>query len=259
MFEALGRSLLKSFSAPLMMSTMFCDALKTAWTERGKSDKLVWNVIFQQILFTGVEAMKVVTIIALLLGFVTIIQTVTQLPKVGGEALIGKMLVLVVVRELGPMLTAFIIIGRSGTAIAIEIGNMIVNHEIEAIEMMGINPLRFIVLPRLIGVTIAVACLSLYFTIVALFGGFLFSKFFTFYPFPVFLDHLGSAFGVWDLTVNIMKCTLFGVIVAAICCYRGFTVKFSSTEVPQVTTKAVVGSIYVCFLINAVITAFFYI
>lgn len=257
--ERTGKSVTGFFDLPLNMSAMFCEAIRTTWSERGRGDRLVFDVILRQILFTGVEAMKVITVIALLLGFVTIVQVTTQLPRVGGESYIGTMLVLVVVRELGPLITAFIIIGRSGTAVSTEIGNMMINSEISALEAMGINPLRFIVLPRLIGITVAVACLSLYFNLVSLFGGFFFSRLFIDYPLGSYINDLGKALGFWDVAVSTLKCLLFGLIVAVVCCYRGFSVKFSSTEVPQVTTRAVVASILFCFLMNALITALFYI
>lgn len=257
--ENIGKTVMKPLIQALDLSALFVESLWVAISERGKGDKIILDVILRQILFTGVEALKVITVIALLLGGAVIIEAYTQLPSVGGEAIIGNILVVVIVRELGPIITAFIIIGRSGTAISTEIGYMMVNHEIQAVEMMGINPLRFIVLPRLVGVAAAIFCLSFYFNIVALFGGYLFSRLIVHYPFARFVSDLGKALGFWDVAVSGIKCLLFGFVVALICSFRGFSVKFSFTEIPQVTTRAVVLSIYACFLINIIITAFFYI
>ena len=242
----------------LDMSAMFTGSVAVAFTERGSGDRMVLDVVLRQILFTGVEAMRVVTVTALLVGGAVIIEAFTQLPRVGGESAIGSILVVVVVRELGPLITAFIVIGRSGTAIATEIGYMMVNHEIQALEMMGINPMRFVVLPRLVGVAAAIFCLSFWFIVVALFGGYVFARLIVHYPFDRFVADVGGAMGFWDVAVGGIKCFLFGLVVALICCYRGFSVRFSFTEIPQVTTKAVVLSIYACFAVNIIITAFFY-
>ncbi len=257
--ERIGLIVSKPFSAMLNLSALFTESIKVIFTEKGLGGKVVWGVALRQILFTGVEALKIITVISLLLGGAVIIEAYTQIPKVGGQSLIGTILVVVVVRELAPLLTAFIIIGRSGTAISTEIGYMMLNHEVQAIEMMGINPLRFIVMPRIIGMAAAIFCLSFYFNVVALFGGYVFARLIVDYPFAAYLTDLGGVLGFWDVAISGIKCLLFGLAVATICCYKGFSVKFSFTEIPQVTTKAVVMCIYVCFVVNVLITALFFI
>lgn len=257
--EGIGGRVIRIAQPSLDMSALLIESVKLFFTERGHGDKIVLNATLRQILFTGVEALRVITIIALLLGGAVIIESFTLLPKVGGESILGNIFVIVVIRELGPVLTAFIVIGRSGTAISTEMGYMMVNHEVEALEMMGINPLRFLVLPRIVGVAAAIFCLAFFFNIVALFGGYVFARFIVDYPFTKFVSDLSRALGFWDVAVSGIKCLLFGVIVAVVCCYKGFSVRFSFTEIPQMTTKAVVLSIYMCFAVNIIITAFFYI
>ncbi|MBU2574511.1 MAG: ABC transporter permease [Elusimicrobia bacterium] len=257
--ERTGSAVWRDFSHLLDMSTLFLESLKAGLNKRSPGKGLVFDVAMNQILFTGVEAMTIVGVIALLLGAATIIETFSLVPDLGGDPLIGKILVVVVVRELGPIITAFIIIGRSGTAISTEIGYMMVNHEIQALEMMGINPIRYVVFPRIVGMSVAVFCLSFFFTMVALFGGYMVSRLIIQYPFTMFLEDLSRALGFWDVAVSGIKCFFFGIIVAVICCYQGFSVRFSFTEIPQVATRAVVWSIYACFAVNIIITAFFYI
>ena len=240
-------------------SSLFCRSMTTIWTERHVGSKTIRDVVFRQILFTGIEALKIIVIIALAIGAVTIVEIITQLPRVGGQSYIGPVLVSVVVRELGPLLTAFIIIGRSGAAIATEIGNMMVSHEVQAIDSMGINPLRFIVMPRIVGVTVALVGLGLVFTVMALIGGYAFSRFMIEYPLVVYLADLGKSLKVIDILVGLIKCFSFGVIISTVSCYWGFSVKFSSHEVPQMMIKAAVTCIYMCFIANIIITALFYI
>ena len=118
-----------------------------------------FRVITRQILFTGVDALPVVSAIALMIGLIIITQAGTQLPKVGAGDMVGNIIVVVVIRELGPLLTAFIVVGRSGTAITTELGNMKVGQEVTALELMGISVARFIVMPRLVGMILAMICL----------------------------------------------------------------------------------------------------
>lgn len=259
MLQQIGKSVMERVDPVLDMAALFVAAMKELFSKGQSGGKLVFDVILRQILFTGVEGMRVITVIALLLGGAVIIEAFTQLPRVGGDSIIGSILIVVVVRELGPILTAFLVIGRSGTAISTEIGYMMVNHEVQALEMMGINPIRFIVLPRLLGVAAAIFCLSFYFNLVSLFGGYFFARLIVDYPFARFLEDVSYALSFWDVAVSGIKCLLFGFIVALICCYRGFSVRVSFTEIPQVTTRAVVLSIYACFIVNLIITAFFYI
>ena len=176
----------------------------------------------------------------------------------GGTQFISTILVVVVIRELGPLLTAFIVIGRSGTAIAAELGNMIVAHELEAIRVMGINPIYFIVAPRIIGVTVAVICLTIYFNAVALVGGFVFSELILPTDLPIFLNELIISLTLTDLVFGILKSAVFGLLTELTCTYHGLTVRYSSTEVPQVATRGVVSAILAIIIFNVSLTLLFY-
>jgi len=138
--------------------------------KKGRGEAL--RVITRQILFTGVDALPVVSGIALMIGIIIITQAGTQLPKLGAGGLVGNIIVVVVIRELGPLLTAFIVVGRSGTAITTELGNMRVAREVVALELMGIRVTRFIVMPRMVGMVLSLIALTLYFDVVSVVGGF---------------------------------------------------------------------------------------
>ena len=132
-----------------------------------------FKVLILQILFSGVEALSIVSLIALSIGAVIIVEGGSILPRFGQTSLLYSILIVVITRELGPILTAFVIIARSGTAIATELGNMVVSHEIEAYISVGINPISYLVVPRILGVTISVMALTIYFNFFGLFGSFL--------------------------------------------------------------------------------------
>ena len=243
----------------LNLSTLLYLAFKELIAEREKGFSLVFEITLRQIYFTGVEALKVVTLISLALGTVIIVQAGTQLAFLGGGIeFIVPILVLVMFRELGPLLTAIIVIGRSGTAIATELGNMVIAQEIDAIQAMGINPVYFIATPRIIGVTIAVICLTTVFIAVGLLGGFWVSKLILPITFSAFLQALQSSLKVNDLLFGFLKSLIFGLLIGLTCTYHGLTVRYASIEVPQAATRGVVSAMLFCFATNALLTVLFY-
>jgi phospholipid/cholesterol/gamma-HCH transport system permease protein len=221
--------------------------------------KIGIKILFKQVLFTGVDALPLIAMVSLAIGAISIIQSLTFLPRFGIDSLIGKLLVTVIIRELGPLLTGFIVIARSGTAITTEIGNMVVSHEIEALEAMGVDPIRYIVIPRIFGVTASLVGLNIYFTIFAIIGGFLVSKLVLVTSFVVFLRKILESMVLSDVIISLAKGIIFGILISLICSFQGFAVKLSSTEVPQMTTKGVVYAIAAVFLADGIITFIYYI
>jgi len=258
--DAIGSYVIDRLAAIFHLFTLLYVAFKEPWTERQKDLSLVFEITLRQIYFTGVQAIRVIAVVSLALGAVTIIQAGSRLSFMGGGELevIVPILVVVIFRELGPLLTAIIVIGRSGTAIATELGNMIVSHELEAIQTMGINPVYFIVTPRVIGVTLAVIGLTIFFNAIALLGGFWVSKLILPITFPAFLLELQQALSAGDFFFGFLKSTIFGLLIALNCTYHGLTVQQSPIEVPQAATRGVVNAILFCFATNALLTILFY-
>jgi len=238
------------------LSALFYESLRSLFTIQGR--KVVLEATERQILFTGVEALPVMGLMAFILGAVVILQALTQLPKLGAEEAIGTVLVMVIIREVGPLMTALMVVGRSGSAIAIELGNMQVHEEITAIEAMGINTMHFLTAPRIIGVVLSMVCLFLYFDLVALAGGFLVARWTLSIPIGRLLHSFAVGVQFADLIVGIVKCTLNGIAISLICIYQGLEVKGSPTEVPQAATKAIVRSFIVCMVLNIFVTYLFY-
>lgn len=226
------------------------------WKQKG--NKIVFQLLLRQILFTGIDALPMISIISLLLGTIVIIQSTTQLPVIGGEDFIGNIIVLVIIRELGPLITAIVIIGRSGSAIGTELGMMCINQEIEALKAMGIEITRILVLPRILGCVIATLCLTIYFDLSAILGGYIISRIQLTTPFNFYLYRIVLSLQYSDIFISLMKSVAFGVIIAILSCFHGLGIKQYSTEVPQATTKAVISSIVVCFLFSSAMTMVFY-
>ena len=216
--------------------------------------RVVARVGLMQIFFTGLQAVPMLSLIAVLLGIVVIVESVTTLSLLGASNYMGRIFVIVVLRELGPMLTAFIIISRSGTAIAAELASMVVHDEIAALKVMDISVPRVIIAPRLIGAMVSTVCLTIYFVAVAVFSGYVVAYYFTSLSLDNFTQNLFDAIQVKDILVACAKSVGFGMIVSLVCCYHGLSVKLSPTEIPQVVTRATVASLVWCFVYASFLT-----
>ncbi len=219
--------------------------------------RLIRRITMVQILFTGVEALPLISVVALLFGATIIIQMHLMAPSSGGE-LIGKVLVAVVLREMAPLTTAIVIASRSGTAIATELGNMKVSSEILALSSMGVDPLRFIVYPRLIGVIVSVVVLTVYFSVVGIAGGYGVSLSITEPSFEALRAGFSGALVPADLALFLVKGAGLGSIVGWFSCHFGLEVRSSPTEVPKQASRAVVASLVGCIAFNTLVTAAFY-
>lgn len=223
-----------------------------------KSLGVLFRIALNQVYFTAWQALPLVSIVALLLGFVAIGQAASSLQMLGADKIVAQVLVLVIIRELGPLLTGIMVIGRSGTAIAVELGTIQVNREMKPLQAMGIDPLHYIMLPRIAGGVVSVLLLVVSFDVISLIGAFFFAKIHLGLPFAVlgrrFLEFLSFS----DLLVTVVKATVFGLIVVITCTYRGLAVRGAFTEVPQAGTKGVVAAMLGVFVLNALISLLIY-
>jgi phospholipid/cholesterol/gamma-HCH transport system permease protein len=211
-----------------------------------------------QIRFTGVDALLLVVSVGMGLGAVTVIQAFSQLSALGAEQYLGPLLVLIIIRELGPLLAAILVIGRSGTAIAAELGYMQLHGEVDALESFDVNPHQYLLLPRALGVIISLFGLLCCFDAAALAGGFLIAKFKFGLPLGAFLNAIAGTLTNTDLGLTLVKGFLFGGSIAYHAAYCGLTVKRSSTEIPQAVTRAVVASLGVIFVFDGLLAALVY-
>lgn len=216
------------------------------------------RVLTFQILFTAVEALPVIAILSVGLGAIIIIQGVALLPQFGQGQLVYTILITVITRELGPILTAFIIAARSGTAIATELGNMVVSHEIEAYVANGISPISYLVVPRFLGVTISLVLLNIYFNIFGLLGSFLVTSLVASIDVRDYFFNVLNALTVMDVTVSLLKSAVSGAIISTVATYYGFKVEQSSTEVPVMAIKSVGQSFILLISANAFLTVMYY-
>ena len=218
----------------------------------------IYRVVFMQVYFTGVQALPLVCLMALATGSFTVLQVTEKLSMLGQADLVGKVLIMVIFREIAPLFTAFVVVARSGTAIAAELGSMKVNKEFQSLQAMGIDYTSFIIFPRIMGGTLSLLCLNVFFILMSFGGGYIVADLIQPLPLSNYLSSLSMHLTLLDLLNVALKCILTGLTVFTICCQWGLSVVRSPHEVPQVTTKAMVWSITMMVVINITLTFIFY-
>jgi len=209
----------------------------------------------------GVDSVPLVGLVSFFLGLTMALLTGYQLQRFGTERLIPGLVAIAFTRELGPLLTGIMIAARIGAAFTAELGTMQVSEEVEAIEAMGIGPLRFLVAPRMLALVLLMPCLSTVSNIAAIFASSLVCKAYFSIAFPYFFDLVKDSLLIRDIITGILKSFLFGLLIAAIACYRGLTVKGGAAGVGTSTTSSVVTAITAVIgfdtLYNVVYTTFY--
>ncbi len=251
-------SVIKKFDYPFILSALFYRILKTILTKAGQGHRIIIKIIVQQLYFSAVEVLLLLGIIGIIFGALVIIQSLAQLSKVGISEALGQFLVVIVIRELGPMITAVIVILYSGTAMATEVGYMTVLGDIRAIVMRGIDPIHFVAVPRLIGITIAMVCLLIYFDVVALLGGFIVSWLLTGIPFYTFILGVAESIGASDIIIGFIKAIFFAAIIVVVCVYRGFQVGGKITRLPRAISKSSMDCFISLLVVDLIISGIFY-
>ncbi|MGE5270974.1 MAG: MlaE family lipid ABC transporter permease subunit [Thiohalocapsa sp.] len=219
--------------------------------------RLRWTATLVQMEKVGVDAMPIVGLLSFLIGVVMAYQGADQLRRFGAEIYTVNLLGIAVLRELGVLLSAIIIAGRSGSAFTAQIGTMQVNQEIDALRTLGLDPVEVLVLPRVFGLMLTLPLLVFYADAMGMLGGFLMSWASLGIGAARFLDQLRSAIGEWTLWVGVIKAPFFAVIISMVGCYEGFNVTGSADSVGRLTTQSVVESIFLVIVVDAAFSILF--
>lgn len=226
------------------------------WAQRGRVfNRATLQTLYGQIIFTGVDALPLVSFLALAVGLSITSQMLKLATALGSENDVATLLTNIVGAELSSLLTAIILIGRSGSAIAVDLGSMKLRGEVEGLELLGINVNEFFVTPRIIGAAVAQFVLAVYFAIIALFGGVFITGLISPGGGAHQLKKLAEAIGPDQVLVFALKNLLFGIIIAGTACYHGLKVHTSFTELPQQTQRAIVTSLVLVFAADGLLAA----
>ncbi|MEM9068152.1 MAG: ABC transporter permease [Myxococcota bacterium] len=246
----LGRTVLSVWQYLAEFLALLVRTLRSAASIHARSLSVIARVTMMQLFFTGFQAVLPLTLAAVALGTLVLSISLEYLPVdyVQGVASI------VITREVVPLVTAFLIIGRSGTAITIEIGNMQLNDELRALQVMSIPIEQFIMLPRLLGMVLAFLLLQVYANVFGLLGGYYIAAAVDLhlpsYPVADLLQGIDPA----DFLVSCIKAILFGTVISLTAIQHGMQVERSRREIPIVTSRAVVRSLLLCFLLNTAVS-----
>lgn len=213
--------------------------------------------IFHQIEETGINALPIVGLLAFLIGVVLAYQGADQLKRFGAEIFTINLLGVGVLREIGGLITAIIVAGRSGSAFTAHIGTMRVNEEIDAMQTMGLNTIDNLVLPRIIGLVIALPLLTFYSDVMGLLGGAFMCYFQLGLSLHVFVRQLNEAVSLNTLLVGLVKAPVFAFVIALVGCYEGFQVERNAASVGLLTTRAVVEGIFLVIVLDAAFSVMF--
>jgi phospholipid/cholesterol/gamma-HCH transport system permease protein len=248
----LGRRILHLTTTVHGLGAFGLITLGVALTKSGQARRLIFPLVWQQIYRAGVQLLPIITFLSLALGLLVIGQTVSLLTRVGATQWVGVIMVMVVVRELGPLVTALLVLARAGTAIVIELGTARALGEVEALEALGIDPIHYLVLPRVVGLAIAILSLTIYLILLTLGSGYLFAFL---QDVPImpgeYFSQLARSLQLHDFALLALKTVSFGVVIAVVTCYYGLARPLYLEEVSQVTTRALVNSVILCILLDA--------
>ena len=213
---------------------------------------------FSQAYILGVQSSAIVLLTSLFTGMVIALESANQARSYGVTEVVGGAVAYVSSRELGPMLTAVVVAGRAGAAIAAELGSMVVTEQIEALEALGLSPVQMLVVPRLIAMIVMLPLLTIFADIIAIVGGMVLARNTAQISYGEFIHsaRVYSEFG--DYLKGMLKAVVFAVIVVVIACYQGFGVRGGAAGVGKATTAAVVTSIILIFVTNFMLSLLFF-
>ena len=264
-FHALGIFLLRRKTGQEV--ALFVRAFMSLFSQ-SRSFKTDSRNIILQTFFTGVEIFPILFVVATLFGTVVIIEVITMMGKMGFSDVVGGVMVVVIIRELGPILTAFLIAGRSGSSLTTYIGGMVIDSEVDALATMGVDPIRYLVMPGLIGGAISTFIMNIVFSTSAICAGFLMTK--------AAIAVTGNAFNLqltWDYlsTENlnamtftdfifiVVKPVVFGCIITTNACYQAMNIPRDIRQVPKATGKSVIQSFFYIVCADVFLSLFYFI
>jgi phospholipid/cholesterol/gamma-HCH transport system permease protein len=233
-------------------------AARSVFAQPLKGSKQRWDRALHQAMAVGVEALPIVSLISFFVGTILALQGAYELRRLGALQLVASAVAISMTRELGPLMTAIVVIGRSGSAFAAEIGTMKVNEEIDALETMALEPIHFLVAPKFLAMLLMMPCLTTWADFMGVLGGGLFGVTSAGFTWATYIHATLNALVLRDIMTGLVKSVMFGLVITAVGCQEGFATGLGSEQVGRSTTSAVVKSIFLVIAVDLVFTAIFY-
>jgi phospholipid/cholesterol/gamma-HCH transport system permease protein len=233
--------------------------LEAIWFTRYAFTKRSRGEVVTQMFTTGIKSLAVITVVALFTGMILALQTGLELRRYGQEVYIGSAVAVSMVREMGPFMTGLIISASVGSAIAAQIGTMVVSEEISALEVMSINPNRFLVMPRLVALVVMMPILTVYTNLLGILGGGIVGTTQLGVSVQAYMDNATEFATNKDLYVGLFKSVIFGLVITAVSCHQGFVTEEGAVGVGRATRRSVIISFLVILVLGYMITRLFYV
>jgi phospholipid/cholesterol/gamma-HCH transport system permease protein len=211
-----------------------------------------------QAMEVGVRALPILSLITFFIGLILALQAAYELKRFGAINFVASAVVISMSRELGPLITAIVVIGRSGSAFAAELGTMKVSEEIDALETMAISPINFLVAPKFVAMIVMLPCLTIWANFMGVMGGSLFGVLQADFTFVGYIQASLDALFLRDIVTGLVKSIMFGMTITAVGCLEGLSTGGGAEQVGRSTTRAVVISIFMVILVDLVFTALFF-
>jgi phospholipid/cholesterol/gamma-HCH transport system permease protein len=256
--ENIGRTVLDTFRATRDVMALLFETLY--WLVMGPFKKKFSKRegIFTQMAYAGVDSVIIAFFVSFFTGVVIAMQSAYQLQRFGANIYVAPMVAISIARELGPVLTSLVVAGRVGAAITAELGTMKVSEQIEALDTMALNPIRFLVVPRFLALLIMLPCLVMFSDLMGIMGGFLVGVF-NLRLNPYRYITFSFQFMVWkDVWTGLVKSAVFAMIITMVGCYMGLKTKGGAEGVGKSTTASVVTSFILIILFDSILTCVFY-
>ena len=257
-FEKIGGTIISIGKQIIEVLALFVDTIYWLFVGPFKKKAAKRESIFEQMLFMGVKSIVIVSFVGLFTGVVIAMQTAPQLESFGAVVYVASLVAISITRELAPVLTGLIIAGRVGAAITAELGTMKVTEQVEALETMALNPVRYLVVPRFLALIIMLPCLTILADAVGIFGGYLIGVFNLNISSALYMDTTFRFLTTKDVVTGVIKSFVFGGIIALIGCYFGLNTRGGAEGVGKATTTSIVTSFILVILANCVLTAVFF-
>ncbi len=257
-FEALGKNIFSWLKISQEFLSLAAQTFYWVFFSFKKGKPIKREPVFEQMVFMGARSVVIVFFVTFFTGIVLAMQSAQQLSKLGGTIYVASLVSISICRELGPVLTALVIAGRIGAAITAEIGSMQVNEQIEALETMAINPVRFLVVPKVVALFFMLPCLTVIGDLSGMFGGYLIGVTNLGINSHLYIQTAFDYLTPKDIYTGLCKSAVFALIIALVGSYQGLHTKGGAVGVGRATTVSVVTSFILIIIADCIVTGIFY-
>lgn len=255
---ALGRASLGFVSDTGRLALTGADAAARLGRSLLPGERFRGTAAVREVFLAGASAVPIVALIGYMMGLILAFQSAYQLERLGAEAFVANLVAVALTRELGPIMTAVVVAGRSGSAITAQIASMKVQEELDALKVMGLNPVAFLVAPMLLALVVAMPLLTALSDAMGIVGGLTCGVFVLDMTPNQYLDRTTEALVMRDFASGLVKAGVFGVIIVTVAAWCGFSVEGGAEGVGRATTRSVVLSIFLVIVADLVFTGLFY-